>query len=397
MSTGSEADIIRALRARIGELEDQLASAGRASKAQDEMEASLRETLAYAESIVDTVREPLIVLDGTLRVRTASRAFYDTFSVSKEETEGQFIYDLGNGQWNIPALRTLLEEILPLEASMKDFEVEHEFPSLGVRVMLLNACKLRREGKNSELVLLAIEDITERKHLSEALVRSNEDMQRFAYVAAHDLRAPLNGALKLSKLAARRLADRVPQDEAHLLALSVENLERLSALMQDILTYSEMGNAPQQHTAVSLEEPLKIALLNLEHHIEQNKAVVVVGDLPTVFADRTQMVMVFQNLIGNSLKYRRVEVPQIRIDSVREGTLWRVSIADNGQGFESDYAETIFKPFRRLHGKNVPGSGIGLATCKRVIERLGGKIWAVSTLGAGSTFYFTLPAEATDV
>ena len=120
----------------------------------------------------------------------ASRAFYETFGVSKEETEGQFIYDLGNGQWNIPALRTLLEEILPLEKSMKDFEVEHEFPSLGLRVMQLNARKLWREGNHTELVLLAIEDITERKRLSEELVRSNEDMQRFAYVAAHDLRAP---------------------------------------------------------------------------------------------------------------------------------------------------------------------------------------------------------------
>ena len=107
------------------------------------------------------------------------------------------------------------------------------------------------------------------------------------------------------------------------------------------------------------------------------------------------MVMVFQNLIGNALKYRRVEVPRIRIEAVREETHWRISVADNGQGFESDYAETIFKPFRRLHGKNVPGSGIGLATCKRVIERLGGKIWAESTLGEGSTFHFTLPAELT--
>ncbi len=105
------------------------------------------------------------------------------------------------------------------------------------------------------------------------------------------------------------------------------------------------------------------------------------------------MVMVFQNLIGNALKYRRVEVPRIRIGAVREETNWRISVADNGQGFESDYAEMIFKPFRRLHGKNVPGSGIGLATCKRVIERLGGKIWAESTLGEGSTFHFTLPAE----
>jgi PAS domain S-box-containing protein len=397
MSNDPEADTVGALRARIAELEDQLASAGRSSKAQDKVEAALRETLAYAESIVETVREPLIVLDDALRVRTASRAFYDTFSVSREATEGQFIYDLGNGQWNIPALRTLLEEILPRKAIMKDFEVEHEFPSLGVRVMLLNACKLRRKGNHSELILLAIEDITERKRLSEALVRSNEDMQRFAYVAAHDLRAPLNGALKLSTLAARRLADRVGEDEAHLLALSVESLERLSALMQDILTYSEMGNVPQQRTPVSLEEPLKIALLNLQHHIEQNEAVISVEDLPTVLGDRTQIVMVFQNLIGNALKYRRVEVPRIRIYSVREGAFWRVSVADNGQGFESDYAETIFKPFRRLHGNNVPGSGIGLATCKRVVERLGGKIWAKSTVGAGSTFHFTLAAEPTDV
>jgi len=293
--------------------------------------------------------------------------------------------------------KPLLEEILPRKAIMKDFEVEHEFPSLGVRVMLLNACKLQRKGNHSELILLAIEDITERKRLSEALVRSNEDMQRFAYVAAHDLRAPLNGALKLSTLAARRLADRVGEEEAHLLALSVESLERLSALMQDILTYSEMGNVPQQRTLVSLEEPLKIALLNLQHHIEHNEAVISVEDLPTVLGDRTQIVMVFQNLIGNALKYRRVEVPRIRIYSVREGAFWRVSVADNGQGFESDYAETIFKPFRRLHGKNVPGSGIGLATCRRVVERLGGKIWAESTVGAGSTFHFTLPAQPTDV
>ena len=397
MSKDPEADIIGALRARIAELEDQLASAGRSSKAQDEVEASLRETLAYAESIVDTVREPLIVLDGALRVRTASRAFYDTFSVSRELTEGQFIYDLGSGQWNIPALRTLLEEVLPRETSMKDFEVEHDFPGLGVRVMLLNARKLRRTGNHSELILVAIEDVTERKRLSEALVRSNEDMQRFAYVAAHDLRAPLNGALNLSRLAARRLADRVREDEAHLLALSIENLERLSALMQDILTYSEMGNAPQQRSSVNLEEPLKIALLNLQHHIEQNQAVITVKDLPTVMADRTQIVMVFQNLIGNALKYRRVEAPQICISSAREGTVWRVSITDNGQGFANDYAETIFKPFRRLHGKNVPGSGIGLATCKRVIERLGGKIWAESRVDVGSTFNFTLPAEPTDV
>jgi PAS domain S-box-containing protein len=171
MSTDPEEDVVSALRTRVAQLEEQLAAAGRAGTAQGIVEASLRDTLAYAESIVDTVREPMLVLDGKLRIRTASRTFYETFGVSKEETEGQFIYDLGNGQWNIPALRTLLEKILPRETSLKDFEVEHEFPTLGLRVMQLNACKLRREGDHSELVLLAIEDITERKRLSEELVR----------------------------------------------------------------------------------------------------------------------------------------------------------------------------------------------------------------------------------
>ena len=114
--------------------------------------------------------------------------------------------------------------------------------------------------------------------------------------------------------------------------------------------------------------------------------------LPLVPADRTQMVMVFQNLIGNALKYRGKDNPRISIQAVQEGTHWLLSVTDNGQGFKQEYANNIFEPFKRLHGKNVPGSGIGLATCKRVIERLGGKIWAVSTPGAGSTFYFTLPA-----
>ena len=393
MSPNQELDLIGPLRARIAQLERQLAASDRAEDAQEIVEMSLRATLAYEASIVDTVREPMLVLDNTLRVRTASHAFYQTFRVSSNETEGQFIYDLGDGQWNIPALRTLLEDVLPEQKSFRDFEVAHDFPTLGRRVMLLNGRKLLRDGNKTELVLLAIEDVTERKRLEEELVRSNEDMQRFAYVAAHDLRSPLNAALNMCKLAARRLEGRADNEEARLVALSVENLERLSSLMQDILSYSEMGYAPQQRVLVTLEEPLKIALLNLEHHIKENKAEVTVGTLPLVPADRTQMVMVFQNLIGNAIKYRRKDVPRIHIKAVQEGTAWRLSVNDNGEGFKPEYANSIFEPFKRLHGKNVPGSGIGLATCKRVIERLGGKIWVESTPGVGSTFFFTLPAS----
>jgi two-component system CheB/CheR fusion protein len=387
MSQQSKRETNDSLRAENSQLEEELSVAERAAETHDEVERALRAALSYLTNIVDTVREPMLVLDGALRVRTASRAFYETFGVSKEETEGELIHNLGDGQWDIPALRVLLEDVLRRDKSFRDFEVIHDFPALGRRVMVLNARKLWREGNHSELVLLAIEDLTERKRIQEELVRSNEDMQRFAYVAAHDLRSPLNAALRTCTLAARRLEGTAGADQEHLLALSVQNLQRLSRLMDDILTYSEMGNAPQQRVLVTLEEPLKIALLNLEHHIRDSSAEITAGPLPSVPVDRTQMVMVFQNLVGNAIKYRGKGTPQVRIEAVQQDGNWLVSVKDNGQGFKEEFANRIFDPFKRLHGKDVPGSGIGLATCKRVIERLGGRVWAESTPGEGSTFF----------
>jgi PAS domain S-box-containing protein len=143
-------------------------------------DTTLRDSLGYVQSIVDTVREPFLVLDASLHVTTASRSFYQTFGVAPDETLGRFVYDLGDGQWNIPALRTLLEEVLPQEKAFQEFEVVHEFPSIGRRVMLLNGRKLWREGNHTEYILLAIEDVTERKRIADALVRSNVDLQRFA-------------------------------------------------------------------------------------------------------------------------------------------------------------------------------------------------------------------------
>ena len=260
--------------------------------------------------------------------------------------------------------------------------------------MLLNGRKLWREGPQTEGVLLAIEDVTERKRVEEELVRSNEDLQRFAYVAAHDLHSPLNSGLILLQLLARRVQSKLDAEDASTLDLAIAAFQRLGALMQDLLSYSEMGNAPQQRVKISLTEPLQIALANLQHHIKEGGAMVSIGELPKVSADRTQMVMVFQNLIGNALKYRREEPPHIQIAASRlEGSHWRLSVRDNGQGFNPEHASAIFEPFKRLHGSTVPGSGIGLATCKRVIERLGGRIWADSTPGQGSTFYFTLPSD----
>jgi two-component system, chemotaxis family, CheB/CheR fusion protein len=375
----------------IADLDEQLREAARLEKVHQDTEAGLREALAYAESIVDTVREPLLILDGELRIKTASRAFYERFGASRDETGGQFLYDLGDGQWSTPALRVALEEVLSRDKSFQDFEVVHDFPRLGRRVMLLNARRLWHEGVRTELVLLAIEDFTERKRMEDEMLRSNEDLQRFAYVAAHDLRSPLNSALSLATLLERRLNGRLNDDESNILALSIQSMKRLGVLMQDILTYAETSNTPSPQTLVPIEESLQIALANLQHHIENNQADISLGTLPNISVDRTQIAMVFQNLIGNALKYRGEEAPRIRVGCVQKGNQWQVSVSDNGQGFEAQYAAQIFEPFKRLHGPDVPGSGIGLATCKRIVERTGGRIWAESQLGIGSTFHFTFP------
>jgi light-regulated signal transduction histidine kinase (bacteriophytochrome) len=241
-------------------------------------------------------------------------------------------------------------------------------------------------------VLMAIEDVTERKRLHDDLVRSNEDLQRFAYVAAHDLRSPLNSARKLFQVLAARAQGKLDAQEREMLQLSMASLERLHVLVDDILTHSEVGSAPQQYSLLSLDHPLQLALANLKHHIEDTGATITAGCLPEVRIDRTQMVMVLQNLISNALKYRRAEAPHIRIEAVQEGREWRISVADNGQGFEAEHAAAIFEPFKRLHDKKIRGSGIGLATCKRIVERSGGRIWAESVRGVGSTFFFTVAA-----
>lgn len=368
------------------------ASVIRSEKVDRRTISELRAALSQAQNIVDTVREPLLVLSNTLHVVTASRSFYNTFEVSQQETEGQFVYDLGNGQWDIAALRKLLEQVLTEDKEFHDYEVTHEFPVLGRRVMLLNARKLWSLDEAEEFILLAIEDVTERKRIADELVRSNEDLQRFTYMAAHDLRSPLNAALNLCQLLAMRVVAKLDERERTMLTESIKGLERLGILMNDLLTFSEIENVPQQRTLVPLEEPLKIAMSNLQHHIEAAGATIIVGELPTIKTDRTQMAMLLQNLIGNAIKYRRKDSPlRVSIEAVASGEYCRVSVADNAQGFPPEHARYIFEPFKRLHGAEIKGSGIGLATCKRIVERWGGNIWAESTPGEGSTFLFTIP------
>jgi signal transduction histidine kinase len=346
--------------------------------------------LIALRGIVATIREPLLVLDATLRIKMASRSFYETFRVTPSITEGCFLNDFGNGQWDIPELRVLLEGVLSNQSVVESFEVRHDFPSLGPRVMSLNARKLSMEGNPTALILLAIEDITARKQIEEELLRSNEDAQRFAHVAAHDLRAPLNSAITLLEVLKRKTGAKLEEDEREVLSLATANLHRLKALMSDILAYAQVGGAGNK-ASVPLQEPLQMALANLQNDIEETGTVVSFGPLPAVNADRSQLALVFQNVIGNAIKFRSDKPPRVQVGAKKENGDCVVFIADNGQGFDPQYAQQIFLPFERLHGPDTPGSGIGLATCRRIVERLGCRIWAESAPGKGTTFYFTLP------
>ena len=347
--------------------------------------------LIALQTIVATIRNPLLVLDSGLHVKLASRSYYETFQAAPGATEDRLLAELGNGQWDIPELRALLDDVLSQGSVVENFEVRGDFPPLGSRVMSLNARKLSPDGNPAARILLAIEDITSRKQIEDELLRSNEDAQRFAYAAAHDLRAPLNTAMMLLQVLSQKTGAKLEEEERQALSLATANLQRLKSLMGDILSYAQVGGSENKEP-VSLQAPLRVALANLQKDIQDTEAEISFGPMPVVSSDPSQLTLVFQNLVSNAVKFRSGRAPRIEIGATRGQRETVVSVADNGEGFDPEYALQIFQPFKRLHGPETPGSGIGLATCKRIVERMGGRIWAESD-GKGATFYFALPDD----
>jgi PAS domain S-box-containing protein len=243
-------------------------------------------------------------------------------------------------------------------------------------------------------------DITELKeseqHLGKTMAelkRSNDDLELFAYVASHDLQEPLRMVASYTQLLARRYKGRLDSDADEFIAYAVDGCNRMQELIQDLLSYSRVGANTDAMRQTSCEDALARAVKNLQATIEASKAIVEHDPLPVIDTDGTRLAQVFQNLIGNAIKYRGAELPQIHISARQAGREWIFSVRDNGMGIESQYFDRIFVIFQRLHGqKEYQGTGIGLAMCKKIVNRLGGRIWVESELAKGSTFYFALPA-----
>ena len=253
------------------------------------------------------------------------------------------------------------------------------------------------------LVTAAIRDITVRKAAEaellekvEALHLSNQELEQFAYAASHDLQEPLRMISSYTQLLARRYAGQLDADADEFIAFAVDGANRMQRLIQDLLAYSRVGTQGREPQPTSSEEALRQAMLNLRGAIEESGAVVRFDALPTVMADETQLVQLFQNLVGNGIKYRGPETPLVTLSAVRAADgRWAISVADNGLGIDPQYFERIFGMFQRLHGRDeFAGTGIGLAIARKIVERHGGSIGVASEPGHGSTFTFTLPAPA---
>jgi signal transduction histidine kinase len=226
-----------------------------------------------------------------------------------------------------------------------------------------------------------------------ALKRSNEELQQFAYVASHDLQEPLRSVISYLQLIEKRYADKLDESGHEFIAFAVEGGQRMKELITDLLAYSRVESESRVLTTVDCQKVFDEAYKFLEVAIKESQAVVTHEPLPKVRADERLLIQLFQNLIGNAIKYRSDKKPEIHVGVTFDNNQWLFSVRDNGIGIESAYIDRIFIIFQRLHNRTkYPGTGIGLAICKKAVEYHGGRIWAESEVGKGTTFYFTLPA-----
>jgi len=229
---------------------------------------------------------------------------------------------------------------------------------------------------------------------TEELARSNRELEDFASVVAHDLRSPLLTISGYCQLLSEEYGERLDATAHDYLDQVVAGAARMNRLIEDVLEYSRAGRSHRPLQQVDMESVLAQATANLEGSIREHDARIEVGPMPTVLGDQTQLVQLLQNLLDNGIKFRRDETPWVRVTASHMAGGWRFAVEDNGVGIAEEHFEQVFHTFRRLHGPRYPGTGIGLAVCKKIVERHSGRIWLASAVGQGTTFYFTIADQA---
>jgi two-component system, chemotaxis family, CheB/CheR fusion protein len=280
----------------------------------------------------------------------------------------------------------------------RDMEVQIERPDGSWVSVIVNIRALKNERGEITGAINCFVDITDRKRADEELRRLNADLQQFSYAASHDLQEPLRMVMSYTELLAKEYKGRLDGNADLFIANAVDGAQRMEALLRDLREYWTVNEQKADSlVTVDCNRVLEKALAYLEMPVRESGAVIARDSLPTVTAEELPLTLLFQNLIGNAIKYRRNDQPpRIRVSAERSAGAWNFAVTDNGIGIGAGYLETIFAPFKRLHGREYPGTGLGLAMCAKIVERYRGRIWVESTLGQGATFHFTLPAKGGD-
>ncbi|MDQ1107395.1 signal transduction histidine kinase/CHASE3 domain sensor protein [Stenotrophomonas rhizophila] len=382
-------------------------------------ERASRRASARAASVLHTVREPIVLLDRELRVQLHNPAFAELYGLDDDgTTDGRALDSVGGGAWSDPAVRQRLMDVLLRGRELWDFEHEQRTDDDQVRTMLINARRMPLPDRDDEVVLMTITDVTVQRAVQqrveelnrqlegkvEQVSEVNRELEAFSYSVSHDLRAPLRHVAGFSDKLARHLGESADEKSRHYLDVIASSARRMATLIDDLLVYSRLGRAAMRLQAVDMQSLVADTRALLDANVlSDSEATGVarriewkIAPLPILVSDDNMMRQLWLNLLGNAVKYSANAHPaRIEVDYARQPDGSHLfSVRDNGAGFDMAYAGKLFGVFQRLHkASDYPGTGIGLASVRRVLTRHGGRIWAEAALDQGATFHFLLPSS----
>ncbi len=379
----------------------------------DLIRVSAEESNEYSESIINTVRESLIVLDQDLRVVSVSRSFYEFFKVKPEDTVGQLIYDLGNKQWDIPKLQELLETILPQKTTFDNYEVEHDFATIGRRIMLLNARQIERRSGLEKIILLAIEDITQRKEIEAGLEKASKELNELAtelkraarvkseFLAnmSHELRTPLNSIIGFSEVLYDENFGALNNKQKKYVNNVMISGKHLLQLINQILDMAkiEAGKMKLSLSVLSTKNVLNEISMLVENMVSKKRLEMITeiaDNLPDIEADELKVKEIIYNLLSNAVKFTH-KGGQIGMKAGKNDSEIEIEVWDTGVGIAHENIEKIFEGFFRVetpYSRITEGTGLGLSLSKKLVELHGGRFYIESEgLKKGTRALFTLP------
>jgi len=370
-------------------------------------EATARQAVGRAQLILATVREPIAVVTRDLKLLTCNQAFTDYYALGQDDMLS------GSAAWNDPVLLQRFSDVPLTRREIWDYELTQSIGASGSqRHVVINARPMQLPEADEQVILLTISDITARKQFEAQVLElnrqlegkiaqisdSNRELEAFSYSVSHDLRAPLRHITGFAEKLQRHLGENADEETRHYSEVVVSSSRRMSSLIEDLLTYSRLGRHAMRFRGVDMQSMVEEVRIALTSSIEDRRIVWRIAPLPVVVADENMIRLVWQNLLDNAMKYSASREEAVIEVGAGEPTPLEFTfyVKDNGVGFDMAYADKLFGVFQRLHkASQFAGTGIGLASVRRIVSRHGGRTWAESVPGEGATFHFSLPRSQT--